>query len=139
LGLSQSLGGTASKEKRGCSFAEWFIVTFLAFFLGGWPAESQAALSCTASVGVAPVARWEGLAERVADLVFICGGGTPGGPLTANFQIFLNTNITSNLLDHNSTPSTEALLLLNDPAPVLQILGANVFQGLKGLPKDPRT
>jgi hypothetical protein len=88
LGLSQSLGGTASKEKRGCSFAEWFIVIFLAFFLGGWPAESQAALSCTASVGVAPVARWEDLAERMADLVLICGEERLAAPSRLIFRSF---------------------------------------------------
>ena len=109
------------------------LTSFLVLFWGGWrPAESQAALTCTANAAAPPLTRWEGRAEKVGDLVLFCTGGTPGVPQTNNFQVFLNTPISSNLLDQNVPPTTEALLLWNDPAPVLQVLGFNVFQGIKG-------
>ncbi len=118
------------KIKRGCIFTSWSVVLLLSLFFGAWPVDALAALSCSAMASVPPTVRGEGQADRVGDLVLSCSGGTPNSPLTTNFQIFLNTNITSNLSNNDPTPTTEALLLLNEPAPVLQILGANVFRGL---------
>jgi hypothetical protein len=120
-------GNRDGKESR----VRVFPLGLLALFGGGWPAASQAALTCTTAVAVTPSVRWEGQTERVGDIVLSCSGGTPNAPITASFTIFLNTTITSNLLDHNTIPTTEALLLLNEPAPVLQVLGANVFRALK--------
>lgn len=130
--LKEDKDGTGGKaKKKDCSLVGWCLFVFLVLLGAGWPAISQAVLTCTAQVAVPPAVRGEGLTERVGDLILACSGGTPGVPLTADFQIFLNTNITSNLLNNDTTPTTEALLLLNEPDPVLQVLGANVFRGLR--------
>lgn len=79
-------------------------------------------LSCTANAGVPPIARAEGLAEEVGQVVIVCTGGTPtavGAPIpTVNVQIFLNTNVTSRLI----TGGTEALLLIDEPTATDQLL-----------------
>lgn len=79
-------------------------------------------LSCTANAGVPPIARAEGLAEEVGQVVIVCTGGTPtavGAPIpTVNVQIFLNTNVTSRLI----TGGTEALLLIDEPTAAIQTL-----------------
>lgn len=73
-------------------------------------------LSCVANAGVPPLARAEGVAEEVGQVVIVCNGGnpTPAGSLipTVNVQIFLNTNVTSRLL---TSSSSEALLLIDEP------------------------
>lgn len=80
-------------------------------------------LQCTANAGVPPAARTEGLAEEVGQVVIICTGGTPtaAGALvpTVNIQVYLNTNITSKIM---SDPWTEALLLIDEPAPAVQLV-----------------
>ncbi len=75
------------------------------------------AFACTASAGVPPIVRAEGLAEYVGDVVLNCTGGTPtlwnvGVPLI-NWRVYLNTNVTSALLDSNWT---ESILAIDDPA-----------------------
>ena len=55
-------------------------------------------LVCSTNAGVPPVVRAEGYTELVGDIVLVCTGGNPDQALTANFQLFLNTNITSRLL-----------------------------------------
>ncbi|MDQ6665931.1 MAG: hypothetical protein M3Z23_16240 [Acidobacteriota bacterium] len=89
--------------------------------------------SCSANVPYVPLIRAEGSTEHLGDVVLTCSGGarTPAGqPVpTVDFQLLLNTNVTSN----------QALLLVNDPASGAQVLcpantscpaGANVFQGV---------
>ncbi|MCO5352662.1 MAG: hypothetical protein M9913_17500 [Bryobacteraceae bacterium] len=77
-------------------------------------------LSCTANAGVPPIARAEGVAEEVGQVVIVCNGGNPtvaGAPIpTVNVQIFLNTNVTSRLVGNGS----EAMLLIDEPAPAIQ-------------------
>jgi hypothetical protein len=77
-------------------------------------------LSCTANSGVPPIARAEGVAEEVGQVVIVCNGGNPtavGAPIpTVNVQIFLNTNVTSRLVGNGS----EAMLLIDEPAPAIQ-------------------
>jgi hypothetical protein len=79
-------------------------------------AQINPALQCTANAGVPPIVRAEGVAEQVGDLVLNCTGGnpTPAGQQVprVNFQIFLNTNVTSRLL---ADPWSEALLLIDEP------------------------
>jgi len=89
------------------------------------PASAQApgAFACTATAGVPPLARAEGITELVGDIVLNCSGGS-GAAITANVQIFLNTNVTSRIITGNTT---EALLLLGEPAAAT--LGTNAFQG----------
>jgi len=86
-------------------------------------------LQCIATAGVPPIARAEGVAEEVGQVIINCTGGasTPSGlniP-TINVQIFLNTNVTSRLLDSTGTRS-EALLLIDEPQPAEQIEAAGV-------------
>jgi len=70
-------------------------------------------LSCAANSGVPPTVRAEGLTELLGDLVITCTGGNPAAPFLTNFQIFLNTNVTSRLSSDGST--YDALLLVDDP------------------------
>lgn len=88
------------------------------FALMAIPAAAQVAtgtpLQCRANAGVPPVVRAEGFTELVGDLVVTCEGGNPAAPFLANFQLFLNTNITSRLV--SSGPDTsEALLMIDEP------------------------
>ena len=80
-------------------------------------ANAQPAFSCNSNAGVPPIVRAEGLTELVGDLILNCTGGTPtsaGQPVPqVNFQIFLNTNVTSRLL---STDWSEALLMVDEPS-----------------------
>lgn len=77
-------------------------------------------LQCTALGGVPPVARAEGVAEEVGQVVIVCNGGNPtvqGAFIpTVNIQIALNANVTSRLVGSGS----EAMLLIDEPAPEIQ-------------------
>jgi len=80
---------------------------------------SAATFQCNANAGVPPLIRSEGLAEPVGDLTLNCTGGEDNAPATfVNVQIFLSTNITSNVLGN----VTEALLMIDDPQPAAQCL-----------------
>jgi len=87
-------------------------------------AQTAPAFVCTANAAVPPTLRAEGLAELVGDLVLNCTGGTPtpaGTPVPrVNIQVFLNTNITSRIV---ATDASEALLLIDEPAPSTIALG----------------
>ncbi|MCL5745713.1 MAG: hypothetical protein M1541_17615 [Acidobacteria bacterium] len=76
------------------------------------------AFICTASAGVPPILRSEGLTELAGDIVVNCTGGTPtAAGLTiaqANITVFVNTQVTSRILNTNNN-LTEALLLIDEP------------------------
>ena len=91
---------------------------------------------CTASVAVPPVLRAEGLTEMVGDIVLTCTGGpTPVAgtttPIpTANITVSFQSNVTSRLLNYNTSTSpsavtspytSEALLLIDEPGSGLQV------------------
>src|ERR1035437_7130282 len=93
---------------------------------------------CTASVAVPPVLRAEGLTEMVGDIVLTCTGGpTPvnSAPIsTANITVSFQSNVTSRLLNYNTSTSpssvtspytSEALLMIDEPGSGLQV-AANV-------------
>ena len=95
------------------------------------PASAQfgtaPAFACVANAGVPPIVRSEGVTELVGDLILNCTGGTPTPagvniPLS-NIQIFLNTNITSRLL--NSGNLSEATMLIDEPFPGTNSGGPN--------------
>jgi len=101
------------------AFRKLFPVLAIGGFLLGTAttASAQATggnpLICDTNAGVPPVVRAEGHTELVGDIVIQCRGGNPGlGATTANFQLFLNTNITSRLL---SGGMSEALLMIDEP------------------------
>lgn len=86
-------------------------------------------VSCTTSAGVPTIARAEGLAELIGDIVQVCTGqATPGG-LTANLTFYANTSISSGrlLTSQSSGSGTEVLLLVDEPA--RPVLGVNAFRG----------
>ena len=103
--------------------------------LTGLVSAQTTPLSCTANAGVPPLARAEGVAEEVGQVIIDCRGGTStAGPVsdgaggitttaipTINVQIFLNTNVTSRLIKSGETDS-EALLMIDEPQPGNQYL-----------------
>ena len=104
-----------------------FAVTVagLASFLGMTgvaSAQSFQGFSCIATATPFDM-RAEGITEQAGDIVLTCAGGgvTPlGAQIPAvNITVSLNTNITSRLLG-GTTNLTDALLLINDPAPNTQ-------------------
>ena len=94
----------------------FFVLAIAALLLGSSTASAQITtatpLSCIANAGNPPLVRAEGLTELVGDVLLICTGGNPVAPFLANFQLFLNTNITSRLV---GTDLSEALLLVDEP------------------------
>jgi hypothetical protein len=92
------------------------VLAVFALLLGATSAYAQGAtgspLQCIANAGVPPVVRAEGYTELVGDIVITCTGGNPAAPFFANFQLFLNTNITSRLIGSNQS---EALLMIDEP------------------------
>src|SRR2546422_9887899 len=110
------------------------VLAVVAFLLGSAVTASaqQNAFQCFASGAVTAPARSEDLTALVGDLVLSCIGGVPtafGSPIPqVNIQIFLNTALTSRLLTTSGSgiQYSEALLLLDDPAPTNQFacLGA---------------
>jgi hypothetical protein len=79
--------------------------------------RAQGTLSC-ATTASTPTIRAEGFTELVGDIILNCSGGTPtpaGQPIPqVNITIFMNTAITSRLLQ-NSSQASEALLLIDEP------------------------
>lgn len=102
-------------------FRKWFPVLAVASLMFGAAASANAqpAFSCSTNAGVPPIVRAEGLTELVGDLILNCTGGVPtaaNAPVPqVNFQIFLNTNVTSRLLTSSGNWS-EALLMIDEPA-----------------------
>ena len=82
---------------------------------------------CAAFSAVPPTVRAEGLAELMGDVILDCAGGT-GASGSANFTIFLNTAVSSNILGGDTT---EAILLIDEPSAGSQSLGVNAFQGIR--------
>jgi hypothetical protein len=64
-----------------------------------------------ATAGQPPLVRAEGYTELLGDILLSCTGGDPAQPFLTNFQIFLNTNVTSRLLSANVS---EALLIIDE-------------------------
>lgn len=105
-------------------FRKWLLTFALAALVIGTAGSANAqvltgaAFGCATNAGVPPLVRAEGITELVGDVVLNCTGGTPtavGAPVPqVNFQIFLNTNVTSRL---QADPWSEALLTIDDPTP----------------------
>jgi hypothetical protein len=99
------------------AFRKWYPALAV-FALMAMPAVAQVTagqpLNCFANSGVPPVVRAEGFTELTGDLVITCTGGNPATPFLANFQLFLNTNITSRLVS-TGPDTSEALLLIDEP------------------------
>jgi hypothetical protein len=89
-------------------------------------AGPSASMICQMSTPVIPTVRSEGLAERLGDIVLICGGGTTGPSTPVDVTVTLGTNLTSRTY---GTPAlgSEGLLLIDEPNPS-QINMTNGFQ-----------
>jgi len=101
------------------AFRKLFLVLAIGAFLLGIATTASAQtiggnpVVCSTNAGVPPVVRAEGHTELVGDIVLVCTGGVPAqGTFLANFQLFLNTNVTSRLL---ADGLSEALLLIDEP------------------------
>jgi len=121
------------KEKEMVDFRRMIpVLAVIAFLLGSAvtaSAQNPGPFQCFSNGGVSTPARSEGLTELVGDLVLNCQGGiaTAANSLipTVNIQVFLNTSLTSRLISTSGNCGTgsgcsEALLLLDDPAPANQ-------------------
>jgi hypothetical protein len=117
------------KEKEMADFRKWLFAFAIVALMLGLQVSANAqgfgtapAFACVANAGVPPIVRSEGVTELVGDLILNCTGGTPtpaGTPIPlSNVQIFLNTNITSRLL--NSGNLSEATMLIDEPYPTGQ-------------------
>jgi hypothetical protein len=100
--------------------ARGLVTIAVAVAMGGL-ADAQQPFTCISAAAVPPLIRAEGIAELTGDLVLRCSGGVPTASNASvpqlNIQIFLNANITSRLLND---PFSEALLLIDEPAPANQ-------------------
>ncbi|MEN6536290.1 MAG: hypothetical protein ABFD89_21715 [Bryobacteraceae bacterium] len=125
-------------------FRKWIpVLAVVALLVGATSVNAQLpeaqTFQCTANAGVTPLVRAEGIAELVGDLLLNCSGTVPTGGITSNIRIFANTTVTSKIAGGPLPSGSEALLLINDPAPAAQIVrvypsidnsvNPNVFQG----------
>jgi hypothetical protein len=86
------------------------------------------ALNCAVTTATPPTLRLEASTELQSDLLLNCSGGTQGVTLTSDITVSTNINLTSRILNVG-TQATEALLLVDDPAPAQQVLNTTIFQG----------
>jgi hypothetical protein len=109
---------------------------FTAFSVGGY----AQGMTCTATPPAAATIRQGGVAELTGDIVISCTGGTPvtsGAFPTVNVSMFFNTAVTSRIVAAATPPITEAILLIDNPAPAVQAPCVtavcnntdNIFQG----------
>lgn len=111
-------------------FRKWILVlAVVALFASLASAQSSSSINCQTSGGVPLIVRAEGTAELTGDVVLTCTGGVGVSPFLINYQIFLNTDITSRLL---SGTTTEALLLVDEPTAATAVIGTNAFRGQIG-------
>jgi len=96
------------------------------------PGGTQAPTCTTTNGAVTPTLRAEGYTEMTGDIVIVCQGGSPpalGSIIpTANITIFLNTAVTSRLLQTTTAGNaSEALLLIDEPGSALTGYGPAVL------------
>lgn len=104
------------------NFRKLLSVLTLVVMMAAVASAANSAFQCNANAGVPPLVRSEGLTEPIGDLTLNCTGGPDDAvPTFVNVQIFLSTNITSNIIGS----VTEALLMIDDPTPAAQCLGSS--------------
>ena len=96
------------------SFRKLFVLMAIVVAMAAVAGAQQ----CAANFGAPTIARQEGVAEEVGQVLLTCTGGTPTAagvtiPNNINVQIYLNTQVTSRLLTDSGW--SEALLLLDEP------------------------
>src|SRR5712692_7481842 len=129
---------------RACPRSPIAAIVLLVGTAGWVKPPQQQAYTCFSTATPLQV-RYEGLAELVGDFVLNCTGGIPTDPgakaQKVNIQIFLNTPTVSSRVLNVANGATEALLLIDEPAPGEQVLCAvgetcDVF-GLGSSPNGP--
>jgi len=90
-------------------------------------------MACSTTTTVTPTVRSEGFTELVGDVVLNCTGGSPLGFNAqipqANITVFLNTQVTSRIMNVSSSNASEALLLIDEPgSATVQGYGASLAQ-----------
>jgi hypothetical protein len=115
-------------------FRKTFVL--LAILVAATMVVSAQSFQCAVNAGAPTIARQEGVAEEVGQVLLSCSGGTRTAadtPVpTVNVAIFLNTEITSRLLTQDGW--SEALLLIDEPSN-----GQIVFCGQPGTNYDSTT
>jgi len=101
------------------------LLTLIAGALLFTTVASAQPYSCNATA-VPTLARSEGIAEMMGDVLLVCSGTVPSGGILANIRLRLTANITSNILVDKGT-LTEATLVLNEALTVdgLRFVGYN--------------
>lgn len=112
-------------------FRKAFLLTAALVVATGVASAQSSPLQCVANSGTTPPVRAEGVAEEVGQVIITCTGGTSTTPYgaaipTFNVQIFLSTNVTSKLLGHSQSIDSEALLMIDEPAPAMQLVASSV-------------
>jgi len=107
------------KEKEMADFRK-LLLALIAGALLFTTVASAAPYSCKATA-VPTLARSEGIAEMVGDILLVCDGTVPAGGILANIRLRLTANITSNPLGSVS----EATLVLDEG----MVGSAKLFQG----------
>jgi len=103
-------------------FRKWLLtLAVVGLMLGVGSTVANAQISCAATAGVNNIVRAEGITELLGDLILNCtstvNATTFGAPIQqTNFQLSINTNITSRLVNVTGNIS-EALLLIDEPYP----------------------
>jgi hypothetical protein len=120
------------KEKEMADFRRLFTaLALVALFVGLACAQvnSPSSMSCTTTSTVTPTVRAEGFTELVGDIVLNCSGGNALANGTAipqaNITVFLNTQVTSRVMNASSNNASEALLLIDEPG--ASILGVGGY------------
>jgi hypothetical protein len=113
------------KEKEMADFRRLFTaLALVALFVGLASAQGGlngggGTMNCATTTTVTPTVRSEGFTELVGDIVLNCTGGTAAGFGSqipqANITVFLNTQVTSRILNTSSSNASEALLLIDEP------------------------
>ena len=105
------------------------------------PGGTKAPTCTTTNGAVTPTLRSEGYTELAGDIVIVCQGGSApalGSVIpTANITIFLNTAVTSRLLQSTTAGNaSEALLLIDEPGSALTGYGPSTPQTLCTTPAN---
>jgi hypothetical protein len=114
------------------AFRKVHLLAVLLLLLGfaGQASAQVTTLTCTAAAAVPPLLRQEGLTELVGDIIIDCTGGVPtaaGAPVQlANFNVFLNTNVTSRTF---GSGGSEAILIVDEPLSASNPLTPQFFCG----------
>ena len=103
------------KEKEMADFRKLLLALIAGALLFTTVASAQP-YSCNATA-VPTLARSEGIAEMMGDILLNCTGSVPAGGILANIRLRLTANITSNPVTDAKTPNQlEAMLILDGGA-----------------------